>query len=97
MKIKKTGRHTGALKAQRQAERRAVHNRAVRKNARLAAKGLLTAVSANDTKKAQELLSEVASTWDKAAKTGVVHWKTAARRKSRLAARVAKAAVPAKA
>ena len=90
-----TGRHTSALKAQRQAERREVRNRAMRKKARLAAKAVLTAVAANDAGKAQSLLPDAASIWDKAAKSGVVHWKTAARRKSRLAAQIAK--VPAKA
>lgn len=89
----KTGRHTTAIETQRQSERRAAHNKLVRKNARLAAKAIITAAAANDLTKAQSLLPAAASTWDKAAKSGVIHWKTAARRKSRLAAHVAKIAV----
>src|SRR5438477_388298 len=86
----KTGRHTSAIKAQRQAERRAVRNRVVRKQARLAAKAVVAAVGANDSGKAQSLLPAAASIWDKAAKSGVIHWKTAARRKSRLSAAIAR-------
>ncbi len=91
----KTGRHTGAIKTQRQAVRRTLRNRVVRKNVRLAAKAVMTAVGAGDSGKAASLLPETASIFDKAAKSGVIHWKTAARRKSRLAAQIAK--IPAKA
>ncbi|MCX5783942.1 MAG: 30S ribosomal protein S20 [Elusimicrobia bacterium] len=84
----KTGRHTSAIKAARQAKKKASHNRGVRKQIRSSAHELLAAVSAKDPVKAQKFLSETASKWDKAAKSGVIHWKTAARRKSRLSKRV---------
>ena len=60
----KTGRHTSAIKAQRQAEKR---------------------TSKEDLKKAESCI-------DKAAKKSVMHWKTAARKKSRLAKAANKAA-----
>jgi small subunit ribosomal protein S20 len=81
----KTGRHTGAIKANRQAEKREARNRAVRKKIRSAAKELLEAVEKKDKAAVGKLYPQVASLWDKAAKTGLVHWKAAARKKSRLA------------
>ena len=79
----KTGRHTSGLKAHRQSERRASHNRGITKQIRTAAKDLVSAVNAKDSK-AVSMVSDVASKWDKAAKKGIVHWRTAARKKSRL-------------
>lgn len=90
MKIKKTGRHTSALKAHRQALRRAVRNRWHRKRSREAAKAL--AAPGKPAEEVRKLFSEAQSYWDKAAKTGAVHWKTAARKKSRLAAALARPA-----
>ncbi|MBI3298983.1 MAG: 30S ribosomal protein S20 [Elusimicrobia bacterium] len=88
----KTGRHTGAIKTHRQALRRTARNRVIRRKARDAAKDFLEAVTKKDKGAAAKLLGAVASTWDKAAKKGTIHWKTAARRKSRLAARLNKTA-----
>jgi len=92
MKIKKTGRHTGALKAVRQAHRRMLRNRITKKAIRASAKSFGEAVGKNDLVGAQKLMSEVSSSWDKAAKTGAIHWKAAARKKSRLAHALKKAA-----
>jgi small subunit ribosomal protein S20 len=88
----KTGRHTGAIKAARQAERRAQHNRGIRKTLKEVAKEFAVAVKAGDAAKTTQAYGEVSSKWDKAAKKGVIHWKTAARKKSRLAKQVAAAA-----
>ena len=88
----KTGRHTGALKAARQAERRMYRNRTLKKKARQGSKDLLTALSSEKSGDVKSLLNTASSSWDKAAKKGAIHWKTAARRKSRLAVRTAKAA-----
>ena len=41
-----------------------------------------------DAKAAKSLLNEAFAAWDKAAKTGVVHWRAASRKKSRLSSRV---------
>src|SRR5947209_8205451 len=84
-KIKKTGRHTGAIKSARQAVRHMLRNRAVKQNIRTLAKSYVSAAAHKDAATLQKLMPEVASAWDKAAKTGAIHWKAAARKKSRLA------------
>ena len=82
----KTGRHTGALKAQRQAEKRTSQNKGLMKQVRATTKKVLAAAK---TKKATSI--------DKAAKKKTIHWKTAASKKSRLAKAVNKGAkAPAK-
>ena len=81
----KTGRHTGALKAQRQAVKRTSQNKGLMKKVRVATKTVLASLKAEDLKKA-------ASNIDKAAKKKTIHWKTAARKKSRLAKAVNKGA-----
>lgn len=92
----KTGRHTSAIKAWRQSERRAARNRGVRKNIKQAAKDVLLSADKKDLESARKAFPKAASVWDKAAKKGVIHWKTAARKKSRLARRINAAAAPAK-
>ena len=87
----KTSRHTSAIKAQRQAEKRTSENKGLIKKVRLATK----AVNASATAKAATLkedLKKAESCIDKAAKKNVIHWKTAARKKSRLAKAANKAA-----
>ena len=84
----KTGRHTSALKAHRQSERHAEHNLDVRSRIRTLARKVESAVTAKDAKSAQTLLNEAFAAWDKAAKSGIVHWRAASRKKSRLATRV---------
>ena len=86
----KTGRHTSAIKAARQAEKRQIRNRALKKASRETAKVVLAAIEKKDSAGAQKSLKSAESALDKARKKGVVHWKTTARRKSRLATRVAK-------
>ena len=81
----KTGRHPGALKAQRQAVKRTSQNKGLMKKVRVATKTVLASLKAEDLKKA-------ASNIDKAAKKKTIHWKTAARKKSRLAKAVNKGA-----
>ncbi len=94
---KKPTRHRSALKAARQALRRNRHNRAIKKGMRLKARAAGDSAAAKDGKTA-DMLSQACAAFDKASKSGVIHWKTAARRKSRLARRVAAtlAAAPAK-
>src|SRR5258706_8435217 len=84
----KTGRHTSALKAHRQSDTHAEHNLEIRSKIRTLARKVETAVAAKDAKAAQTLLNEAFAAWDKAAKTGIVHWRAASRKKSRLASRV---------
>src|ERR1035438_4960729 len=87
-KIKKTGRHTSALKAHRQAERHSALNTQLRSRIRTLARKVEAAVTGKDAKLARELLKEAFSTWDKATKSGVIHDNAASRKKARLARRV---------
>lgn len=86
----KTGRHTSALKAHRQSETHADHNLQIRSKIRTLARKVETAVAAKDAASAQTFLTEAFAAWDKAAKTGIVHWRAASRKKSRLATRVSR-------
>ena len=84
----KTGRHTSALKAHRQSDTHAEHNLQIRSMIRTLARKVENAVTTKDAKSAKAFLNEAFAAWDKAAKTGIVHWRSAARKKSRLATRV---------
>ena len=95
MKIKKTGRHTGALKAARQAHKHMLRNRTVRRHIRSLAKTYAEAAQKKDSGQLTGLMPQVASAWDKAAKTGAIHWKAAARKKSRLTRLAQKIQAPA--
>ncbi len=85
----KTGRHTSALKAHRQSDTHAEHNLKIRSKIRTLARKVETAVAGKDAKAAATYLNEAFAAWDKAAKTGIVHWRAASRKKSRLSQRVA--------
>lgn len=85
----KTGRHTSALKAQRQAEKRTSRNKGLMKKVRTTTKKVLAAAKA-EAKTLVEDLKKAESSIDKAAKKKVLHWKTAARKKSRLVKAAAK-------
>ncbi len=89
---KKGKRHVAALKAARQAERRRLRNRSAKRAIRETLREALTAASGKGASDAQALLRKAAALLDKAARRGVIHWKAAARRKSRLLARVGAAA-----
>lgn len=90
-KPKKSARHASALKAYRQSVKRNLRNREIKKGIRLAARAVADAASAKDTTKLGEMMAAAASAVDKAAQSGTIHWKTAARKKSRLAKRIAAA------
>lgn len=90
---KKPTRHASALKAHRQSLKRYSRNRAAKKAIRLS---IRAAVDAGKDPKVGELLAQASSCMDRAAQRGTIHWKTAARKKSRLAKRLAAiAAAPA--
>ena len=74
----------------RKAARKAEHNRAVREKVSNLRRTLRKATEARDEAKASETLQKMSSALDKAAKVGVIHKRTAARRKSRLSKVVAK-------
>jgi small subunit ribosomal protein S20 len=88
MPQKKVKRHPGAIKAHRQSVKRNVRNRLAKKVIRETSRAVWEAAKAKSGN-VQELMATAASSLDKAAQSGTVHWKTAARRKSRLAKRVA--------
>jgi small subunit ribosomal protein S20 len=73
------------IKRNKTNERRAVANKAVRTALKTSTKKVRTAVSEGDAEAALERSREAARALDKAASRGVIHKRTAARRKSRLA------------
>lgn len=77
-----------AAKRYRQSEKRRIRNKSVRSEVRTSAKKVLDAVGANDQGAATEALRTFSSLVDSAARKGVYHKNTAARKKSRMAQKV---------
>jgi small subunit ribosomal protein S20 len=73
------------IKRNRTNQRRAEKNKAVRTALKTSTKKVRTAVADGDGDAAAERSREAARALDKAASRGVIHKRTAARRKSRLA------------
>jgi small subunit ribosomal protein S20 len=73
------------IKRNRQNERRHERNKAVRSSLKTSAKGVHTAAAEGDADTARTEMLATARALDKAASKGIVHKRTAARRKSRLA------------
>ncbi|MEK7389249.1 MAG: 30S ribosomal protein S20 [Elusimicrobiota bacterium] len=92
MAKKKQSRHKSGLKAYRQSVKHAIHNRGIKKTVRLAVRAVVDAAKAKDIKNLSELTAKAASVLDKAAKSGAIHWKAAARKKSRMAFQIQKLA-----
>ena len=84
----KTGRHTSAIKAWRKSEKLASKNRGIKTRIHATTKEFGVLTEKKDMENAQKLLPKAYSQLDKAAKSGTIHWKAAARKKSRLAARI---------
>ena len=80
----KTGRHTSAIKATRQAQKHRWANVAAKEQARLVAKQLLSAVTSKDKTKAKELLPQVMSVWTRLGRRNTVHKANASRKIARL-------------
>ena len=76
------------IKRNRQTRKRNLHNRQVRSELRTRTKTALTAIDEDDN--AEEAVRAAIKRIDKAAAKGVVHRNTAARRKSRLAKKLAR-------
>jgi small subunit ribosomal protein S20 len=85
MAKKKQTRHKSALKAHRQAVKHAIHNRSIKKGVRAAVKAVIDAAKAKDVKQVAAATAKASAALDKAAQSGTIHWKAAARKKSRLA------------
>jgi len=77
--------HKSAIKRHKQSEVRNARNRAAKTRIHNVVKSVRSALAAGDAAKAQELLSSASSVLNKAAGKGTIHWKTAARKVSRLA------------
>ena len=73
------------IKRNMQNEKRAERNKAVRTALKTSTKKIRTAVDAGDVEEAQARQRDTARSLDKAVAKGIVHKRTAARRKSRLA------------
>jgi len=84
----KTGRHTSAIKAWRKSEKLASKNRGVKAKIRDISKDFATLAEKKDIENTQKMLPKAYALLDKASKSGTIHWKAAARRKSRMAAKV---------
>jgi small subunit ribosomal protein S20 len=78
-----------AQKRHRQNLKRRMRNRPIRTRVRTAEGGLDQAVEAKDKGAAEQALKRSASLLDSAAAKGVIHPNAAARKKSRLATRIA--------
>jgi small subunit ribosomal protein S20 len=83
MKLK-TGRHTSAIKAFRQAEARTLRNKAVKTEIRALAKQMSELISAKKKSEAQKLLPKLASSWTKAGRKNIIHRAVASRKISRI-------------
>lgn len=76
--------HQSAIKRQRQNEKRRLRNRAWRSRARTFVKKAREAMNEPTGDQALEATRQAIKELDKAASKGVIHWRNAARRKSRL-------------
>jgi len=83
--------HKSALKRARQSKIRRIRNKAVKTRVKNITKDVLLAVSENSGETASEKLNMAQSVIDKAAKKGVIHKKTAARKISRLSRMISSA------
>ena len=85
--------HKNTIKAYRQSLVRRVRNRGMRTRLRRALKSLRAAIDQGNTDEARSALSGTVSLIDKMSARGIIHDNTAARYKSRLAKRLASAAI----
>lgn len=77
-----------ALKRVRQTKKRTARNRAQKSRVKEVRKSALAAIESGDASASQAAYNRFASAADKAAKSGVLHKRTADRLKSRMAAKL---------
>ncbi len=77
--------HKSAAKALRQSEKRRLRNRAIKTRVKTLTKRFLKSLEEGDLSKAEAYFKEAQSYIQKAASKGTLHWRTAARKISRLA------------
>lgn len=80
--------HKSSIKRMRQTKKRNAHNRANKSRVRAIAKEVETVLAKDGAEAAAKVLHVAESSLAKAARRGTIHWKTAARKTSRLAKRV---------
>ncbi|GAU09443.1 30S ribosomal protein S20 [Desulfoplanes formicivorans] len=76
--------HKSALKRHRQSIKARNRNRMTKTRIKHSVKAVRLAIENNDKDKAQQALQQATSVLDRAASKNVVHWRTAARKISRL-------------
>ncbi|WP_462324330.1 30S ribosomal protein S20 [Desulfoplanes sp.] len=76
--------HKSALKRHRQSLNARNRNRMAKTRIKHSVKAVRLAIETNDAEKAREALQQATSVLDRAATKKVVHWRTAARKISRL-------------
>ncbi len=76
--------HKSAIKRHRQSLKRYARNRSIRTRIKNTLNAVRAAVQEKDFSKAQTALNEASSVLDKASTKSVIHWRSAARRISRL-------------
>ena len=81
-----------AERRMRSSARKQAHNRSIKSRLHTLERKYLELLGTGKKTEAAKVLPEVSSAFDKAAKTGAIHWATASRKKSRLALRLAHAA-----
>ena len=77
--------HKSAVKRHKQSVKRNARNRATRTRMKNLVKDVRLAVQGNDKESAEQALKGATIALDKSAGKGVIHWKKAARKVSRLA------------
>lgn len=77
-------KNASAVKRHRQSEVRRIKNKAVKSSVRTSAKKYVATVQAKDSAQAGDLLRELASELDTAARKGIISRNAAARKKSRM-------------
>ena len=77
--------HKSAIKRHKQSVKRNARNRSSRTRMRNLVKDVRLAIQSNDQASATEALKGATIALDKSASKGVIHWKNAARKVSRLA------------
>lgn len=77
-----------AAKRHSQSEKRRLHNKSIRSRVRTSSRAVLSAVTGSDHSAAEAAFVTFSSLIDSAARKGVYHPNTAARKKSRMAKKV---------
>lgn len=77
--------HKSAIKRHKQSLKAAARNKSRRTRVKNVVKNTRAAIQENDRQKAAEALVTATSVLDKVSAKGTIHWKTAARKISRLA------------